>query len=263
VFAVERRQAILTTVRAHGAVSIHELARLTGSSEVTVRRDLRILEVEGQLSRRHGGAVVLGGSAYEPSYAEKAHVAAAEKAAIAELAATLVEDGDALIVGAGTTTQALARRLVRFRELTVVTNSLLVAQALARAHGIEVFVIGGSLRGSIHALVGGSTEQALSGLRTPKAFLSGNGLTAEHGLSTPNMLVASVDRAIMAAARQVIVLADHTKIGADTMMQTVPTSRIAVLVTDDKAPADELARFEEAGVDLRVTGVASTRAAST
>ena len=161
-----------------------------------------------------------------------------------------------MVLGAGTTTEALAQRLTGLRELTVVTPSLLVAQALARSPGIEVQVTGGALRGSIHAMVGGAAEQALAGLRTPKAFLSGNGLTTAHGLSTPNMLVARVDRAIAAAAEQVIVLADHTKIGADTMVQTVPAPRIAVLVTDDGADADEVERLRCAGVRVLVANAA-------
>ncbi len=252
MLAVERRQAVLTAVRAHGAASIRQLARLAGVSEVTVRRDLRLLEESGHVVRHHGGAVVAGGIAHEPSYSDKSHVAAPEKAAIAERAATLVDDGDAVVLGAGTTTEALARRLTGLRELTVVTPSLLVAQALTRSPGIEVHVTGGALRGSIHAMVGGATEQALAGLRTPKAFLSGNGLTTAHGLSTPNMLVARVDRAIAAAAEQVIVLADHTKIGADTMVQTVPATRISVLVTDDGADASELEGLRGAGVRVLV-----------
>ena len=240
-------------VRANGAVSIHELAKLTGTSEVTVRRDLRQLEADGQLTRHHGGAVMVGGgTAHEPSYTEKAHVAADEKSAIADAAVSLVGDGDAVIIGAGTTTQAFARRLTRFRELTVVTNSLPAAQVLSRARGVEVFVTGGHLRGSINALVGGQAEQALAGMRTPKAFMSGNGLTVDHGLSTPNILVANIDRAIAAAAREVIVLADHTKIGQDTMVQTVPTAHISVLVTDGMAPADQLDGFREAGVRVIV-----------
>lgn len=243
-------------VRANGAMSMRELARVTGASEVTIRRDLRALETEGQLSRRHGGAVAVGGSVHEPSYTEKTRVASAAKLAIADLAASLIEDGDALILGPGTTTQALAMRLVRFRELTVVTNSLLVGQALARSRGVEVFMTGGSLRGPIHALVGGSAEQALVGLRVPKVFLSGNGLTVEHGLSTPNLHMATIDRAIVAAGHQVIVLTDHTKIGVDTMVQTVPASRITTLVTDDGAPAVELDRFRDIGVDVRVAAVA-------
>lgn len=255
MFPAERREVALAMIRDHGAVSVRELARHTRSSEVTVRRDLRSLESEGHVIRRHGGAVMAGGSAHEPSHSEKAQVAGEEKAAIADTASALVNDGDALILGAGTTTQALARRLLHLRELTVVTNSLLVAQVLGRARGIEVFLTGGALRGSIHALIGGSAEQAFAGLRTPKAFLSGNGLTASYGLSTPNMLVANVDRAIAAAAREIFVLADHTKIGRETIVQTVPVSRISRVVTDDRAQTDELDRLRGHGVAVDVAPV--------
>lgn len=253
MFSAERRQRILAVVRSNGAVSVRELAGLTGTSEVTVRRDLRQLEADGQLARHHGGAVMVGGgTAHEPSYTEKAQVAAEEKAAIADAAISLVEDGDAVIVGAGTTTQAFARRLSRFRELTVVTNSLAAAQVLSRARGVEVFVTGGHLRGPINALVGGQAEHVLAQMRTPKAFLSGNGLTFDHGLSTPNIVVANVDRAIAAAARELIVLADHTKIGQDAMVQTVPTSHISTLVTDKMATAEQLHGFRKAGVQVIV-----------
>jgi DeoR/GlpR family transcriptional regulator of sugar metabolism len=258
VFAAERRQRILDLVRSSGAISLRELARQLQTSEVTVRRDLRALESEGLLDRRHGGAVLPGGLAHEPSYSEKAQVAAAEKAAIAELALSLVSDGDALVIGAGTTTQAFARRLTTFAELTVVTNSLMVAQALARARGVEVVMTGGSLRGSIHALVGSMTEQALSSVRGTRAFISGNGLTAARGLSTPNVAVAGVDRALAAAGREIVVLADHTKIGVDATMQTVPPADIVHLVTDDRADPAQLAELGSAGIQVHV---ASTQAA--
>jgi DeoR/GlpR family transcriptional regulator of sugar metabolism len=256
VFPAERRSRILDHLRITGSASLRELIELTNSSEVTTRRDLRALEAEGLLSRRHGGAVLHGGSVHEPSYAEKASVAAREKAAIAEVALSMISAGDAIVLGAGTTTQALAKRLSGFSELTVVTNSLLVAQALVRARGVEVFVTGGTLRGPIHALVGGSAEQALAGLRTPKAFLSGNGLTVEHGLSTPNLHMATIDRAIVAAGREVVVLADHTKVGVDTMVQTLPAADITTLITDDGVPAAELDRFRAVGIDVRVATVA-------
>ena len=263
VFAAERRQRILELVRSSGAISLRELARQVQTSEVTVRRDLRALESDGLLDRRHGGAVLPGGLAHEPSYSEKSHVAAAEKAAIAELAVSLVSDGDALVVGAGTTTQALARRLTRFTELTVVTNSLLVAQVLARARGIEVVMTGGSLRGSIHALVGSMTEQALASVQSTRVFLSGNGITAERGLSTPNVAVAGVDRALAAAGREVVVLADHTKIGLDSTMQTVPPARIAHLITDDRADTVHLAELRSAGVEVQVAAVSGDHVGST
>lgn len=124
-------------------------------------------------------------------------------------------------------------RLARIPGLTVVTNSLLVAQALAHANRVEVVMTGGTLRGSNYALVGSGAEQSLQGLRVSRAFLSGSGLTAERGLSTSNMLSASVDRALVQAAAEVVVLADHTKLGTDTMFQTVPTDVITRLVTDD------------------------------
>ncbi|XCM79945.1 DeoR/GlpR family DNA-binding transcription regulator [Kitasatospora sp. HUAS MG31] len=262
MFAAERRQLILEMVRANGAVSLRELARVVQTSEVTVRRDVRALEAEGLLDRRHGGAVLPGGFSREPGYPQKTHLAAAEKSAIADLAAGLVEEGDAVVVGAGTTTQELARRLARVPGLTVVTNSLLVAQALAHANRVEVVMTGGTLRGSNYALVGSGAEQSLHGLRVSKAFISGSGLTAERGLSTTNMLSASVDRALVQAAAEVIVLADHTKLGSDTMFQTVPTDAITRLVTDEHTAAEdptarELDALADCGVQISVAPLGS------
>ncbi|MFJ3041628.1 DeoR/GlpR family DNA-binding transcription regulator [Streptomyces tendae] len=259
MFAAERRQLILEMVRANGAVSLRELARVVQTSEVTVRRDVRALEAEGLLDRRHGGAVLPGGFTRESGFPQKSHLATAEKTAIADLAAGLVEEGEAIVVGAGTTTQELARRLARVPGLTVVTNSLLVAQALAHANRVEVVMTGGTLRGSNYALVGSGAEQSLQGLRVSKAFLSGSGLTAERGLSTSNMLSASVDRALVQAAAEVVVLADHSKLGTDTMFQTVPTDVITRLVTDespvhDERAATELQALADQGVQIAVAG---------
>ncbi|HEV7649218.1 MAG TPA: DeoR/GlpR family DNA-binding transcription regulator [Actinophytocola sp.] len=254
MFAAERRQRILELVRSSGAISLRELARQVQTSEVTVRRDLTALEAQGLLDRRHGGAVLPGGLSHEPSYSEKSLVAADAKAAIAERAAALVSDGDAIVVGAGSSTQAFAARLTRHRELTVVTNSLLVAEVLAGARGVDVVVTGGALRGSIHALVGGATEEALATVQGTRAFLSGNGLTAARGLSTPNLAVAGVDRALAAAAGEVVVLADHTKIGTEALLQTVAAEDIGHLVTDDQADPDELAALREVGVEVHVAG---------
>jgi DeoR/GlpR family transcriptional regulator of sugar metabolism len=252
MFAAERRQVILELVRSNGAVSLRELARIVKTSEVTVRRDLRHLEAEGMLVRRHGGAVANDRTAYEPSYTEKTGVASGEKAAIADLAAELVSPGDAIVIGAGTTTQALAKRLARLPELTVVTNSLLVTQAFARSPGIEVMVTGGLLRGPIYALVGSAAEESLATLRVQRAFLSCNGLTAARGMSTPNAGVAGVDRAMAATATEVVALVDNTKIGVDTMVQTVPATGISHVVTDSGADPGELAALRATGVSIHV-----------
>jgi len=252
MFGPERHRRIVQHLRLHGAATLDDLARLTESSEVTVRRDLRALEAEGLLARRWGGAVLVADADEEIPSARKAHLARAEKAAIAERARELVAPGDAIAIAAGTTTQALAERLADVRGLTVVTNSLLVAAALGRADEVEVIVTGGTLRGSIHALVGTAAERSLAGLHTTRAFLSGNGLTAARGLSTPSASVAGVDRALVATAAEVVVLVDGAKVGVDTMWQTVAPERIDHVVTDTGADAEQLARLAGVGVDVRL-----------
>ncbi len=267
MFADERRKTILELVRNNGAVAIKELARTVQTSEVTVRRDLRLLEGEGLLDRRHGGAVAPGGLSREASYSQKSHVAGDEKAAIGERAAAFVNEGDAIAVGAGSTTQAFARRLMRFSDLTVITNSLLVAYALAPSRGVDVIVTGGSLRGSIFALVGSAAEHSLDGVRTSKVFISGNGLSVERGLSTPNLLVAGVDRALVNTAEEVFVLADDSKIGLETMVQTVPVSRMDHLITnmmaDDDASSGQLTNLREVGVQVHEVPVTGTSGSQT
>jgi DeoR/GlpR family transcriptional regulator of sugar metabolism len=252
MLAVERRRRIAESIRSRGVVSVAEMAEALGTTEITLRRDLRAMAREGLVVRTHGGAVQPAGLGHEPSYSEKARQAAGEKSAIARLALGLIRPGDSILLGPGTTTLALARLLVSTPELTVVTNSLLVAQALMEAPRVEVILTGGALRRSIYALVGPAAEESVRSLRASQAFISGNGFTAERGLSTPSPLVAATDRALAGAAQQVIVLADHTKIGADTMCQTVPTARVHTLITDSSADAAELDAIRSKGVDVRV-----------
>jgi len=252
MLAVERRRLIADNLRVRGVVSVVEMAEALGTTEITVRRDLRAMAKDGLLVRAHGGAVLPSAIGHEPSYSEKAHQACAEKASIARLAIDMITPGDSILVGPGTTTLALARLLGDISELTVVTNSLLVAQALMPSPKVEVILTGGTLRRSIHALVGPSAEDSVRALRASKTFISGNGFTAERGLSTPSPLVAATDRAFAGAAQQVVVLADHTKIGLDTMCQTVPVARVHTLITDGRADPVVLAAIREAGVDVRV-----------
>lgn len=251
---VERRQRILDTARARGTVSARELARSLGISEVTIRRDLRLMADEGLLRRTRGGAILSQALAHEPSSYEKALEAGDEKAAIAQLAVDLVPDGASIILGPGTTTLALARLLVSHRDLTVVTTSLLVPPVLATAPSVEIVLVGGSVRSSIDAVVGPAAERSLRTLRASLAFLSGTGFSAERGLTTPNLLVSATDQALIEAAQQVVVLADHTKIGRQAMFQTVHAGRIDILITDEAANPEELARLRDIGIDVRIAG---------
>ena len=256
MLAAERRRVISDSIRSRGVVAVNELAQALGTTEITVRRDLRSMAREGLLVRTHGGAVLPAVLGHEPSYSEKAHQAASEKAAIAQLAVSLIRPGDSILLGPGTTTLALARLLTSSPELTVVTNSLLVAQALMEAPHVEVILTGGTLRRSIYALVGPAAEESVRSLRASQAFISGNGFSAERGLSTPSPLVAAMDRALAGAAQQVVVLLDHTKIGQETMCQTVPAARVDMLITDSHAKQRDLDAISEAGVEVRVAEVA-------
>lgn len=258
-FAAERHERILRLLGERGAMSLRDLAGSLGASEATVRRDLRGLETRGLLERSRGGAAPLGGPAREPTHLQKAAIAVEHKIAIAEAAVRLIEPDDAVVLGPGTTTEQLALRLAsrarrpRPPRLTVITNSVLVATVLAEARGTEVVLTGGTLRGPIHALIGGTAERFLAEVRVRRAFLSGNGLTAAHGLSTPNLQVAGTDRALAATAQEVVVLADHTKIGTDALFQTVPPDRITHLFTDARAPRAELDALAAAGTSTHLT----------
>jgi len=255
MLAAERRRLIAESIRTRGVVSVAEMAHALGTTEITLRRDLRSMAREGLLVRTHGGAVLPAGLGHEPSYSEKAHQAADEKAAIAQEAMKLVRPGDSILLGPGTTTLALARLLNASPELTVVTNSLLVAQALMEAPHVEVILTGGTLRRSIHALVGPAAEDSVRSLRASQAFISGNGFSAERGLSTPSPIVAAMDRALAGAAQQVVALVDHTKIGQETMCQTVPAARVDMLITDSRARGRELDAIAAAGVEVRIAEV--------
>jgi DeoR family fructose operon transcriptional repressor len=136
--------------------------------------------------------------------------------------------------------------------LTVITNSVPVTTALLEVEHVDLVMVGGTLGRSIGALVGPMTEQSLKGLRGAQVFLSGEGVTVDRGLTTPNVFAAATDMALVAAARQVIVLADHTKLGRDTMCQTVPPERIDVLITDSAADPAAVRALRDLGVDVLV-----------
>src|SRR6185312_12398031 len=177
---------------------------------------------------------------------------AAARAAIARCAAALVEPGSAVLLGPGRSTHRMAAGLTGIAQLTVVTNSVPVTTALLGAEQVDLVMVGGTLRRSINAFVGPLTESSLQGLRGAQVFLSGEGVTVERGLTTPNVFAAATDMALVAAAQRVVVLADHTKIGRDTMCQTVPTDRMDVLVTDALADPLVLSALAATGVEVLV-----------
>jgi DeoR family transcriptional regulator, fructose operon transcriptional repressor len=251
MFAEERKQRILEYLSMGHSVKVANLRSLLSASDASIRRDLKALQSAGLLKRTHGGAVAGNTAAFEPSAAEKEDQFRMEKMAIASAAVRLVQDGDTIMLDAGSTTLQLARLLKNRRNITVVTNAINVAQELATGQA-EVTLIGGSFRRLTLSLVGPIAESALSGLYVDKLFLATNGLDLEKGLTTPNLLESQVKRAMVESAREIILLTDHSKFGRVTFSQICPLNRIHCVITNAAAPADFVAALQSRGLKVLI-----------
>lgn len=250
MFVEERQRRILERLRQGQGVTVAELSAEFGVSESTIRRDLRALERSGLLQRTHGGAVPIDGTLAEPTFLEKSAQRMEEKMAIARAAAAMVQDGESLTLDAGTTTLAVARLLRTRRRLTVVTNSLQVAAELSDAPGIELVVTGGTVKGNTLALVGPTAERALAEVNVDRVFLGTNGIHVERGLTTPTQAEAAVKRRMIASARQVVVVADHTKLGRVAFATFAPLASVHVLITDRGADPEAVRQLTAQGLQV-------------
>ena len=240
----ERHLRILEQARSRSRVEVSALARELEVTSETIRRDLTILEQQGQLRRVHGGAVHVQRLGYEPSVTARRERQTAEKARIGRAPLDLLPDGGSILIDSGTTTMELARRIPTDRALSVVTNSLPVAALLAEWPQVELLMLGGRLREVTKALVGPWPMAALERLHVDVAFIGANGITPEAGLTTPDQAEAQVKSAMVAAGGLVVCLADHTKIGQSQLCRFADLDQVDVVVTDsgiDDQLADELA----------------------
>ena len=251
MYTEERRHEIALVVRQDGRADVSSLADRFEVTPETIRRDLTDLERQGILRRVHGGAIPIERFRAEPAIAEKAGSMAKEKAAIATAALHFVPDRGTALLDAGTTTLALAR-LFPDRELTVFTNSMAVGLELAHLSSVRLYLIGGRVRGRTLADVDDWALRQLADLKVDVAFMGTNGLTVARGLSTPDPAEAAVKREMCRAAQQVVVMADHTKVGEDAAVRFAPIDHVDALVTDAGLPLPERQTLEEAGVGVVV-----------
>jgi DeoR/GlpR family transcriptional regulator of sugar metabolism len=212
--ARQRQAFILERVREQGGVRVADMVRALGVSDMTVRRDLELLHERGLLEKVHGGAASIEGSSkFEPGFTIKSELMEREKACIAEAAASLVEPGTAIAISAGTTTYALARRLVDVPGLTVVTNSVPVADVLYRdGRQDQTVILSGGVRTPSDALVGPFAVDVIRSLHVDTVFMGVHGIDPRSGFTTPNILEAETDRSLIDAGRRLVVVADHTKL---------------------------------------------------
>jgi DeoR family fructose operon transcriptional repressor len=250
MYAEQRQQRIVELARSVGRVGVAALAAEFGVTAETVRRDLTALERHGLLRRVHGGAIPVERLGFEPGLAARDAVMTEAKERIAKAALAELPAGGSVLLDAGTTTARLAELLPGDRDLTVVTNALPIALTLSVRPGLTLLLIGGRVRGRTLAAVDEWALRSLRDVYVDVAFVGTNGLSPERGLTTPDPAEAAVKRAMIAAARRVVVLADHTKVGERNFARFGDLEDVDVLVTDSGLDADDTARLEAAGVEV-------------
>lgn len=256
----ERHRRIQELVREHRVIRVSALSELVGVSEVTIRRDLEVLERKGLLERTHGGAVATQWMRSEPGYLQASSSNTEQKRAIGRAAAALVEAGDTIYLNGGTTTLEVFRHL-RATGLKVVTNHLGVALE-ATEHELDLLLLGGHFRGPSKSVVGPFATDALRRTHATKAFIGVEGISVVSGLTTPVAAEAEIARLMIEQTYgKVIVVADHTKIGTVADFVIAPLDRIDVLVVDAGSGSELHDQLEQAGLEVLVAGLMAEAAA--
>jgi DeoR family transcriptional regulator of aga operon len=246
----ERRRSILDLLAQEGRVLVKNLAARYDTSQVTIRKDLEVLHSQGLVYRTHGGALPIPtGALRDPSLREKEKLHRREKQLIGAAAARLVQEGESIILDSGTTTTAIARALREFRNLTVITNAVNIAAELAGT-AIEVILTGGILREKSFSLVGPLAEETLRRLRADLVFLGVDGFDVHFGLTTPNLLEASVNRVMVEIAKRVVVVCDSSKFGRRSLSLIAPISSVHQTVTDSRISKSDLKTLGDAGIEV-------------
>jgi DeoR family transcriptional regulator of aga operon len=237
-------------LRLDGRVVVEELAKRFRTSQVTIRKDLEILHSTGRVHRTHGGALPAHEGALEdPTLREKEKLHRKEKIQIANAAANMVEEGQVVILDSGTTTTAIARALRHHKNLTVITNAINIAAELAGS-SLDVILTGGTLRKNSFSLVGPIAEETLSRLNADILFLGVDGFDVHNGLSTPNLLEAKVNRAMMDVARIVVAVCDSSKFGRRSLSLIAPPSDVHRIITDRSAPKSDIDKLRKSGIQV-------------
>ena len=228
----ERQKQILSLLTREKRLSVTEIVKQFSISEATARRDLESLTSQGKAQRVHGGVIAVEQAPPELPILERENEQIDEKIRIGRATASLVADDESLFLGSGTTVVEVARNLREHKNLTVITNSLPVLNMLAGIKGITVISLGGMLRESELSFIGHITEQALTEIRVDKVIMGTRGVSLEHGLTNDYLQETLTDRAIMRSGRQVIIVADHTKVNRVSTVLLAPLDSIHTFVTD-------------------------------
>ena len=246
----ERQKQILSLLTKQGRLSVSEIVEQFSISLATARRDLESLAEQGKLQRVHGGAITIEQAPPELPILQRESEQANEKQRIGQAAAALVQDGETVFLGSGTTVLEAARALRGRRNLSVITNSLAVVNALAGAEGVSVICLGGMLRNSEFSFIGHITELAMAELRADKILIGTRAISIEHGLTHDYLAETVTDRAVLKAGKEIIVLADHTKFGRASTVLLAPLEQVHTIVTDGQTSNEFIKAVRGRGIKV-------------
>jgi DeoR family fructose operon transcriptional repressor len=252
----ERRLLVLDQFQLKPFLSVAELAETLGVSPMTVRRDLRHLAEDGVIRLEHGGALLVDRHALEGVFGQRERICAPEKDAIGRFAANMVRDGDVVGLDAGTTTLAIAHTLRPDGRVTVVTHSLPVIMELTSRPNVEVMALGGLLQAHTLAFAGPTVVAMLRGLRLHTLFLAATGFTVEDGMTCVSLYETDTKRALIEAARRVVLVADHTKLGRVFLMRVASLDAVHEIVTDAGLPDEVRCALEGRGLLVHIADAA-------
>jgi DeoR/GlpR family transcriptional regulator of sugar metabolism len=250
LYLEERRQEILRRVNQAERVSVAELSQQFGVSEVTIRSDLQALAERNLVVRTHGGALPSARGLYDLSLALRRQRQVQEKSRIGEAGAALVADGDAIFLDSSSTALAIAQHIRYHRHLTVVTNSLAVAQDMLDAPGVTVVMVGGILRRDTASMVGTDGLEMLRKFNIQKGFFGAHGISLAEGLTDVSADEAEVKRPLVAMCRQVVAVLDATKWGRVGLASFAHLEQVDCIISDVHAPADLVAHMRELGIKV-------------
>lgn len=250
MLAHERKKRIIEYVRQHRTATVATLAQEFSVHGATIRRDLAEIEQEGMLKRTHGGVIMEKWTQIEPSFNERANHQRDEKMRIGQWAASLIEDGENIIIDSGTTTLHIALHLVHRTDITVITNDMNVAVELRDSPGIKVILTGGELYPSSYMLNGMFTDHVLKSLHVEKAFIGTPALHPQYGLMHPEAMLVPAKQAMIEAAGEIIVVTDHSKIGKLSLHHVAPNSVIHTVVTGNEASDSDIKPFQDHGITV-------------
>jgi len=249
---IDRRYEIKKLISEQKQISIQEITRRFNISIATARRDLDALADQGILERVHGGAQLVKKAPPEMPTILRSNEQVEEKERIANAMVKMINSGDTLFLGSGTTVMEVARRLPQQYNLTVITNSLLVADVLASRVDINLVIMGGTFRHTENSMYGHIVEQALNEVRADKVIFGIRAISLENGLTNDFLPEITTDRAILKIAREVILVADHTKFDRVSTAMVCPLTGVTRIITDLGTPEKTIQAICDMGVNVTI-----------